>query len=633
MDYKVFDTLLEPVFVIDAKKCIVYCNEVASLLAESSTKKILRQKRELDSLFIFSDPVSCLGQLLGLEDPSPYQEVSFTTESGITKKAQITAQPIENGMYLIFFRDVTLEETLQKKYRAELEQKEDVIKDLQKAQLELQNYSKNLESMVEERTYEVKKLNQLMSALLNSLGQGFFVFDKSGLCLDVHSKACLNTVETSPPGKWIWDILKVEPRQVEGFKKWMLTAFSEMLPFEDLTPLAPQTFTHSQNLSIKLEYYPIRSESQEIESIVVVATDITAVVEAQREAEKEKAKAKMIISLIEHNRELKLFIREAEEILQELKTQIHQSSVSFSDVFRALHTLKGGASSFSIQNIVDLCHEAESLISEAKEDPSKMALLKALCLQIEPSFENFLSENSLVIGDRSRWEQRWVELPVSKVLEFSEKIKDSSVQRKFLEYFLYEPIGPKFENFKELIQTVATAENKKVKPLQINGGDLMFYPEPYSSLLSNLVHAFRNAVDHGIESVEQRIAANKPEEGQISVYINKYNDKTNEYLRIQIKDDGQGINPERIKSKWIEKGKDPSQLSENQIIQLIFEPEFSTKEGVSLTSGRGVGMDAIAIAAKNIGGKAWVESKVGEGTLLIIEVPWVDSPQRKLKAA
>jgi two-component system chemotaxis sensor kinase CheA len=244
MDNKVFDTLLEPVFVIDIEKRITYCNEVAAQICDLSVRKLCKGM-PIDQAILFLESPHFLPQLAQIADATPYQELSFQSTSGKNGKAQITCQPLGPENWLIFFRDVTLEETLQKKYRAELEQ--------------VQHYSKNLEKMVDERTAEIRKLNSTMAALLDSLHQGFFIFDQAGTCLDVSSKACETTIECQPAGKKIWDVLKLEEREHVGFQRWMTTLFAEMLPFEDLSPLGPQKFPHSELKHIKLEYYPIKN--------------------------------------------------------------------------------------------------------------------------------------------------------------------------------------------------------------------------------------------------------------------------------------------------------------------------------------------------------------------------------------
>jgi len=158
---KIFDTLLEPTFLVNSEKKIVYCNEPAALLVDITVRKLVRSQLAIDAVFQFNEPITALQNLAQLSDASSYQEVGFQIESGKTGKVQITLQPFGDleghTTWLVYFRDVTLEETLQKKYRAELEQKEDVINDLQKARDELKNYSENLEKMVADRTAEIRR--------------------------------------------------------------------------------------------------------------------------------------------------------------------------------------------------------------------------------------------------------------------------------------------------------------------------------------------------------------------------------------------------------------------------------------------------------------------------------------------
>jgi len=283
MESKIFDTLLEPTFILNAEKQVVYCNETAALLTDLSVRKIQRSKPVFDELFQFARPLDGLKNLSQVIDATPYQEIHFTHESGREGKVQVTFQPFEvqDGKpqsWLAFFRDVTLEETLQKKYRKEFEQKEGYIKELEEARMKLEDYSKNLEVKVAERTAQLSSLNNRMEALLNSLGQGFFIFNQQGLVLDVASRACQDTIEKDPRGMHIWDALGLADKQIAGFKKWLIPVFSEMLPFEDLAPLGPPRYPHSQDKDIELQYFPLRSDAGVLQAVVVVATDITSLV-------------------------------------------------------------------------------------------------------------------------------------------------------------------------------------------------------------------------------------------------------------------------------------------------------------------------------------------------------------------
>jgi len=643
MDAKIFDTLLEPVFILNKEKKILYCNEPAALICDLTVRKILRSPQAFDQLFQFATPLEYLNTLEQVTDPTPYQEVGFTMgstiDSGKTGKVQVTLQPFSeiNGQatWIIFFRDVTLEETLQKKYRAELEQKEDVIKDLKKARVELEKYSRNLEIRVAERTAALTKLNQMMAALLDSLGQGFFIFDKDGLCLEIFSKACETTVETKPPGQKVWDVMKLTEKQVPGFQKWLTTVFSEMLPFEDLAPLGPQSFPHSQSHSIQLQYYPLRSAEGTIDGVVVVATDVTDLVHAQKEAETERAHAQMILSLIQHKRQVTQFLQEADQLMIELKKEFSNlTSFQSENAFRVLHTLKGGAASFSIKPVADHCHRSESLLTEWKNSPTDEAWkrLSENSLQIEGLYKDFLSENEQILGSREKLKSRWIELPAHSLATYAARLP-ADLRYDFVENFLMEPVKNFFDQYDEVMQAVAEQEGKVVNPLQFSGETLKVLPEIYSTLFSTCIHAFRNAVDHGIESPSQRQEKNKPEAGTIQVSFVKIDLPQGSHLRIKIQDDGSGIDPEKIRTRLTGKGIDVSKETDDEVIQHIFDSEFSTRDVVTETSGRGVGMDAIAHAAKKMGGRAWVSALIDQGTTLWIEVPYLTSAPASLPKA
>ncbi|PIS10617.1 MAG: histidine kinase, partial [Bdellovibrio sp. CG10_big_fil_rev_8_21_14_0_10_47_8] len=622
------------------EKRVSYCNEPASLLCDLSVRKIVRSQPFFDQLFRFSTPVEALQSLSEIHDPTPYQEVSFQIESGKTGKVQLTLQPFPEidgkKRWLVFFRDVTLEETLQKKYRAELEQKEDVIKDLQVAQAELEKYSKNLEKMVDERTAEIQTLNRTMTALLDSLHQGFFIFGKEGDCLDVFSKACLTTIENNPAQKKIWSVLGLSEKQVPGFKNWMTTLFSEMLPFEDLAPLGPAKYAHSQGLHIQLEYYPLRSNQGQIEGVVVVATDISSLVQAQLDAEKERAHAKMIVTLVQNKRQVQGFLQESEALLQELNQELSRGlNADQKSLFRCLHTLKGGASIFSIQSMVQQAHESEGLLSEWKTQPSTEHFdrLKQSSLKIQDYFQKFIQDNEPILGSQQKRDSRWVELDSRQLNQFYPRLPET-LQLDFLQQFLMEPVGEYFNQYQEVVQSIAEQEMKSVLPIQLRNGSLPVLPEPYSQLFSTLIHAFRNAVDHGIESPDRRMELQKNPAGQITVSFEKSQTPEGPWLLIEIQDDGGGIDPAKIRKKFADRGQSLDQESDQQVIQHIFDSQFSTKEVLTETSGRGVGMDAILFSAQQIGGTAWVESKVGVGTQLKIKVPYlIHWPETAKKAA
>lgn len=631
-DYSVFDTLMDSVFVLAKDHKVIYCNEIALSICGLTLRKV--QKMKFTDLFSFSEKIDWLENLQSVKDPTNYREIHFKTSEGQEGAVQITCRALESSPgetnWLLFLRDVTLEDRLQKKYKAELAQKEGYIDELKRAHDELEKYNINLEKMIEERTREVVRLNQQTKALLDSLSQGFLIFDKDGKCTEVSSKACEVVLETNPAGKMIWDVLKLPPKKVEGFKKWMGTCFAEMLPFQDLAPLAPPHYPHSQKKVISLEYFPLRGEQNKIEGIVVVASDITSLVEAKRQAETEREHSLMIIKLIKNKKEISGFVRESQNLLGSLRKSLLKPVEEWSreELYRILHTVKGGSASFSVKKTAELCHQGEQILTEYKTNPTpeRALALREKCKEIDIAFQEYVASTKDILGEKVLSQNRFVELPVSDLLQLVQQIsfwsKGEDLAYHLLKSFIMEPVGSFFEPYKELVQNLAQKEGKKIDDLKVHNGQLPVLPEVYSPLLACLVHAFRNGVDHGIETPDRRQAAGKNEAGKIEVFFDLVG-KERDTLQIRIVDDGGGIDPERIRKKLTEKGIPFHGESDRQVIQHIFDSEFSTRDVVTETSGRGVGMDAILAGAKNLGGKAWVESSLGKGTTLFIEVPYI----------
>jgi len=175
-----------------------------------------------------------------------------------------------------------------------------------------------------------------------------------------------------------------------------------------------------------------------------------------------------------------------------------------------------------------------------------------------------------------------------------------------------------FRRLQPMVKSLSETLGKKIN-LNITGGEIEIPRDLLRSLNDPLVHIVRNSLDHGIEAPEDRINAGKSDIGLLDICAERNEDR----LNIRIEDDGKGVNPEVIRKKAIRKGliQKNDDMSESEIIQLIFEAGFSTKEQVSDVSGRGVGMDVVRTAIESKGGKIFLESEHGSGTVLDISLP------------
>ncbi|MGC9458596.1 chemotaxis protein CheA [Vibrio genomosp. F10] len=193
-----------------------------------------------------------------------------------------------------------------------------------------------------------------------------------------------------------------------------------------------------------------------------------------------------------------------------------------------------------------------------------------------------------------------------------ENIRDSSLQLRMVQ------IGDTFKKYKRIIRDSASDLGKDVE-LIITGAETELDKTFVEKLSDPLTHLIRNAIDHGIESCDEREALGKSRKGVIR--LNAFHDSGS--IVIEVSDDGQGLNDKNIASIALQKGLIDSinELNAQELQRLIFEPGFSTKSEVSDLSGRGVGMDVVKQNIESLRGTIELESEAGVGSRFIIRLP------------
>jgi len=183
-----------------------------------------------------------------------------------------------------------------------------------------------------------------------------------------------------------------------------------------------------------------------------------------------------------------------------------------------------------------------------------------------------------------------------------------------------QPVGRLFQKYPRLVRDLARQLGKEVD-LRLHGEDTELDRTMIEELSDPLVHLVRNAVDHGMETPEERKAAGKPEKGSVVLSAQQSGD----HITIEIADDGRGMRPEVLRRKAIEKGLLDAEtihgMDDRQALQLIFLPGFSTKDQISSVSGRGVGMDVVKTNIQKLNGRIEIQSSVGSGTTISISLP------------
>lgn len=180
------------------------------------------------------------------------------------------------------------------------------------------------------------------------------------------------------------------------------------------------------------------------------------------------------------------------------------------------------------------------------------------------------------------------------------------------------PIDYLVTRFRRLVRDLSREVGKEIE-FEAKGAEVELDKSLIEGISEPLMHILRNSVDHGIETAAERKAAGKPSAGKITLQAYY----SGSQVVIAVTDDGQGMNPDKIRRKAIEKGLIPAdaQLSDKEAVDLIFMPGFSTSEQVTNISGRGVGMDVVKRKVSDIRGTVSVASELGEGTTITISLP------------
>ncbi len=201
---------------------------------------------------------------------------------------------------------------------------------------------------------------------------------------------------------------------------------------------------------------------------------------------------------------------------------------------------------------------------------------------------------------------------VAAINRHVEQIRESALRLRMVE------IGETFIRFQRLVRDASQELGKSIT-LTIDGAETELDKSVVERISEPLTHLVRNAVDHGIETGEQRVAQGKPSQGHIR--LNAYHESGS--IVIEVHDDGRGLDAERIRQKAIAKGliDKNTLLDEQSLYQLIFEPGFSTADCVSNLSGRGVGMDVVRRNVEALRGTIELNSKPGAGCCVQIRLP------------
>ncbi len=473
---------------------------------------------------------------------------------------------------------------------------------------------------------------RLTEVLVNSLGQGFLFFARNGVCGSVYSQACIDLLETVPPDKPIAEVLRIPPDQRDDFQDWVDVLFQRdhALGFDDVIRFFPQFFPHSQQRRVSLVYKPIYAPTGDLFRVVLIATDQTEEYAARQAAKREQNFAEMICRIFKDRNQFQTTMAHVREFL----SSSEREGLGLADaprVLRQIHTLKATVKQFNLVDFGEVMHAAESELrdSDVNSDEVFVARLSEVRRKIGDALARVTDEVSSLIGTEYEWRGNVREIGEDDIYNFAHEMRSNKVDESVVSLYLSRiaavPIRDCFHSFERELRELASVLDKQVKPIKFVGNNPRVLTRPIQELLFSFTHICRNIVDHGIETPVTRMARGKDAAGQVTITCALLHEGEvgAEQLQILIADDGNGIDPSRVRAKLAAADPDGDWRFEDDqtVIQRIFLPNFTTADSVTTISGRGIGMEAVKSEVDKLGGVLRVTSELYRGACFDIKVP------------
>lgn len=479
---------------------------------------------------------------------------------------------------------------------------------------------------------------RLTEVLVNSLGQGFLVFGRDGMCGKVYSQACIDLLECVPSGKHVADVLRVPAAQRADFQDWLDVLYQpeHALGFDDVVKFLPQYFSHSRARRVHLIYRPITRRDGALINVVVIATDQTEQYEAQQLARKKQDFAEMICCIFRERNQFRMTLAQLRAFLDAADKSAADLNSSTA-MLRQLHTLKAAVRQFNLIELGDVISNVENELrapSVADCDKFHVALLEGR-RKIAEALRHITEDIGDLIGDDNQEMRGNVrEINESDLYSFAHEMKkreiDPELIRRYLVAVVAVPVRDCLHAFDRGLRDLSGVVDKQVRPVRFIGENPVVLQPLLHDFFFSLTHLSRNIMDHGIETPVTRMARGKDPAGLVTVKTEILQLGGRDWLRIVISDDGNGIDPSRVRSKM--SLLDPEGLwrfeDDQTVIQRIFSWGFTTSEVVTTLSGRGVGLEVIKQEVVKLGGSIHVDSELYKGASFDIRIPYrVDANQ------
>jgi two-component system, chemotaxis family, sensor kinase CheA len=483
----------------------------------------------------------------------------------------------------------------------------EMLAGIQARDTELTHHRENLERLVEQRTAALQRRNEAMRLVLDNVEQGLATIEPDGKLSSERSRAFDDWFGGNKELPFFGDQIAGNNETVRATLRMAWEQVVDgFLPIDVSIDQMPRQIEVAGR-QYHLEYKAIL-EKDGLHGALLVISDVTQEMERlQRDAEQRE-----MLSVFERvMRDRSGFIEFFKECEALVKRVVGREISDPQQVMRAVHTVKGNCGMFGIGSVAQVAHHLESSLLESGQLPAQGELD-----ELQHAWTRFSERVMRLAGSE---EEPLVEMAYEELEELEQAAASRAPHLQIAELLhrlKYERGIVRLRRVAELAKSLADRLGKGGLEVQVEAGkEVRFQAERWAPFWASFVHVVRNALDHGIELPDARIAAGKPAHGklQLGAHVD------GELFSIELGDDGRGINWARVREKAIERGL--SHSTDQDLVNALFSDGLSTAEEVSDVSGRGVGMSAVRDAARQLGGTVSVVSKPGTGTVIRFRFP------------
>lgn len=270
----------------------------------------------------------------------------------------------------------------------------EMLSEVQRRREQLTETQRELERKLDARGGEVNEAQAKLQTLVDSLGEGFFVFGRDGAVSSLRSRSCLDLLECDPSGRPLEDVLRLGPGLL---REWIDTVFTDEIPFSEIVDVAPSTYPHSLGRTITLEYRLVRDASGKIKAVMVLVHDHTVQINAEKVANKERQFSQMVLNIAENREKFARFVRESED---NLATAVEAARLSGAGArtaaLQALQGLQKGASDFHLSELQHFAAGAEAELAASPEITGEQLI--QLLIRSKTSLLNAVAKFGKILG-------------------------------------------------------------------------------------------------------------------------------------------------------------------------------------------------------------------------------------------